>query len=51
MMNLDTIPTPAPDCTPWREVCDGHYRYFNAQRSIQFAYPDGSVITYQHWDD
>jgi len=49
--NLDAIPAPGPYCTPWRKVCDGHFRYFNAMRGIQFAYPDGSVLTYPAWND
>lgn len=50
VMNLDTIPTPAPDCTPWRNVSlvgDGWYRLFDNGTRIQYAYPDGR--TWSAW--
>lgn len=53
MTNLDTIPAPGPDCTAWRTVTPnghGHYRRFAGRSGIQFAYPDGQVLTLQDWD-
>ncbi|WP_176562182.1 hypothetical protein [Mycolicibacterium palauense] len=44
MTNLEMIPAPAPDCTDWRTICDGHYRLFANGTHVQFAYPDG-----HHW--
>ena len=47
MTNLESIPTPGPDCTPWRNVSKfgyGDYRLFEGGKRAQFAYPDGGVL-------
>lgn len=43
MLDLSTIPTPGPDCTGWRAVCDGWYRLYDDGKGVQYVYPDG------HW--